>query len=396
MNFKIVLFAREREDGSRPVYLRAYHKGKCRYFPLNLYASPAQWDEKTSRFSREYPDWKKENDLLATYEQRARDAIRDFARDKVRPTFEDFERAVFDNDLPAMSVSVAAAALKRAAELTADGKEGTAEAYTALSRIVANYAPSTAFSNIDSDWLEKFEKHLRRDRGNGDAAVLSTLAKLRALCNRVKGAPTDWRPFRHYKIRIPKAAGGARALSLEDFRKIESVETEMRRTRFALDLFLLSFYLRGANMADLARLTEKNIVGGRIEFRRHKTGKEYSIAVSDKAAAILKKYAGESPPYLLPILRKGLNEPSVRRAIKTAGSIAKRSLRVVADRLNIDTARLSFYSARHTYATALDEKGVGMAVIRDLLGHDDERTTRDYVKRKSRRVLDAADELLLS
>ena len=367
---------------------------KCKYFPLNLYALPSQWDEKTSRFSRDFPDWKKENDLLGTYEQRARDCVRDFGRDKVRPTFDAFERAVFASDAPAMSKNVAEAARERSREFSSVGKEGTAECYDTLARVIIAYAPNVAFLAVDFDWIEGFEKYLRQKRGNGDAAVASTLGKLRALCNRVKGAPADWQPFRGYKVKTPKAEGGARALSLEDFRKIETAEPGDEQERLALDLFCLSFYLRGANMADLARLTKKNLVGGRIEWERHKTGRGYSVAVSGKGAVILERYSDINPPFLLPILKKGAVEKQVRRMIKTANEKTNDVLREVAARVGVDASRLSFYSARHTYATALDEKGVSMALIRDLLGHDDERTTRDYVKRKSQRVLDAADELL--
>lgn len=69
--FRIVLFARTRDDGTRPVYLRLTYKGKSKYFPLGLHTIPANWDKKLCRFTRDFPEYKKENDLLRTYEQRA-------------------------------------------------------------------------------------------------------------------------------------------------------------------------------------------------------------------------------------------------------------------------------------------------------------------------------------
>lgn len=393
MKYKFVLFARKRDDGRQPVYLRAYN-GEVKYFPLNLYCLASQWDKKLCRFNKSYPEYEAENDLLGTYDQRVRDYLRDKAREKKPPTFRELGQAVKASSQPALSVSVVQAIRARAKELAEERREGTAIQYESMATVIHEYEPGVTFGDIDFDWLEGFEKYLRRKRGNGDARVYSTLGKLRALCNRQKGVPKDWQPFREYKIKAPKSEGGARALSLEDFRKLEAAEPVGRLERLALDLFLLSFYLRGANLADLARLTAKNIVGGRIEYKRHKTGKRYSIEIFDKVQAILDRYAGQSPPYLLPILKKDMDERRILTVIRIRNHTVSLQLRPLAASVGVDASRLSFYSARHTYATALDAKDVPMSVIRDLLGHNDERTTREYVKRKGQRVLDAADELL--
>ena len=72
-----------------------------------------------------------------------------------------------------------------------------------------------------------------------------------------------------------------------------------------------------------------------------------------------------------------------------------RALRDIAARLGISTSRLSFYTARHTYATALKERGASVEVISEAMGHADLRTTQIYLRSFDRSVLDEADKLLL-
>ena len=59
------------------------------------------------------------------------------------------------------------------------------------------------------------------------------------------------------------------------------------------DMFLLIIYLVGINMKDLANLTPANYIDGRIEYRRAKTGKLYSIKVEPEAAEIIERYKGK-------------------------------------------------------------------------------------------------------
>ena len=59
------------------------------------------------------------------------------------------------------------------------------------------------------------------------------------------------------------------------------------------DVFILLLYLRGINIGDLAGLTDDDVVNGRIEYRRNKTGILYSIKVEPEAQEILDRWKGE-------------------------------------------------------------------------------------------------------
>ena len=83
----------------------------------------------------------------------------------------------------------------------------------------------------------------------------------------------------------------------------------------------------------------------------------------------------------------------LNRVMNVGVSIA-RTVRDVAGRLGILPDNLSFYTARHTYATALKGRGVDVAVISEALGHSDLSTTKAYLARFDASVLDEADRLL--
>ena len=73
---------------------------------------------------------------------------------------------------------------------------------------------------------------------------------------------------------------------------------------------------------------------------------------------------------------------------------ATRELKEVAAGFGINTENLTFYSARHSYATALDREGVSRAVISQALGHSSVKTTEIYLAAFGDSVVDEADGLL--
>ncbi len=79
---------------------------------------------------------------------------------------------------------------------------------------------------------------------------------------------------------------------MEKIRQLLKLQLSAYDTEYR-DMFLLSFYLIGINMVDLAGLSKNNIVDGRIEYRRAKIGKFYSIKIEPETQAILDRYKGK-------------------------------------------------------------------------------------------------------
>ena len=64
---KIILFnspSKQLQDGTYPVVLRITHDRKRKYLSLGRHCLPDQWNNETCRFRKNYPEHRKENDLL--------------------------------------------------------------------------------------------------------------------------------------------------------------------------------------------------------------------------------------------------------------------------------------------------------------------------------------------
>lgn len=99
--FKIILFSRVTADGKRPVMFRVTHARKSRHFALSRYCLPGEWDAKACRFKRAFPEYKRENDLLLTLEQRASNILYEWERANVPFNFAAFEKEMFADRQPA-------------------------------------------------------------------------------------------------------------------------------------------------------------------------------------------------------------------------------------------------------------------------------------------------------
>ena len=393
VTFKIVALARANADGAHSVCLRVTFRRKSRYFFLNRKALPAAWDAKTDRFTKEHPGHKRENDMLRTYEQRASDAIRDMERDGVPFTFERFEQAVFSSSNgPSGRLTEYIEQIE--GELLTAGKAGNAAAYRTLRGIIGRFKPRAALADVDAGMLSRFESWcLARGVASGGLSVY--MRTLRAVCNRAikqKVMPPAWYPFRGYSLAHLKSGKARKAAPLEFIRALESYECTGFR-RLAVDLFLFSFYCRGMNFADICELTGGNIQGGRLVYKRKKTGRVYSLALNERAVAIIERNrAGR----LFPVFTTA-HKDEKKKLDRRKGFLkwVNEEIRFAAVELGFDIPSLSFYTARHTYANSLKLAGVPVGVIAEALGHGDVRVTDSYLKSFGDQVLDDADKLLL-
>lgn len=332
--------------------------------------------------------------MLRTYEQRAADALRDFEREGVRFTFESFEARVFQDR--AKSGHVVWRWMLQCSEALAEGgKYGNSVFYRNVSRVVKAFAPGDILQDVDGEWLQKFEKWMRKNRDVTDGGISINFRTLRAACNKAvkaKVMPKAWQPFEDFTLGHLKKTKSKRAISLEEMWLIRDADCYNEAERFALDLFMFSFYTRGMNLADISELRPANVRELRIVYERKKTHKAYSIRLQAKAAAILDRYKGGS--YLFPIYADGVHDTAVQKfnRLHKIMKAVNKSLRVLAERVGIQSEEFSFYVSRHSYATAQKKRGTPIEIIRELMGHSDYKTTEHYLSDFEAHVLDNADD----
>ncbi len=155
------------------------------------------------------------------------------------------------------------------------------------------------------------------------------------------------------------------------------------------DLFLFSFCTRGMSFVDMAYLKRDNIRDGRIRYIRRKTGQEIEIRVEPEMRRIIERYADEARPYVFPILRSTLPEKAYRE-YRAAMSYHNKNLKRLCAVAGIPG--LTFYSARHSWATAARNHRVPLSVISAGMGHTSERTTQIYLAMLENSVIDDANK----
>lgn len=193
-------------------------------------------------------------------------------------------------------------------------------------------------------------------------------------------------PFRLFKIKQEETR--MRVLPVEKLRLLAQTDFPSHYNEYR-DFFLLTFYLIGINTVDLADCTRDSIVNGRLEYRRHKTGKIYSIKIEPEAMAIINRYRGRK--HLLRWFDKYEDFKAWQGTCNNALS-----------RLEIDGERLqpglTLYWARYSWATYAAELDVSKDTISEALGHSyGSNITGVYIQFKrekidvaNRRVIDYA------
>ncbi|MCR4564544.1 MAG: site-specific integrase [Bacteroidales bacterium] len=233
---------------------------------------------------------------------------------------------------------------------------------------------SLRMSDIDYRWLCGFEQYLR-GRGNKVNTIGIAMRNIRAVFRhliKLGDIEADSYPFNKFSVKSEETA--KRALLLDQMRAIRD-EPKGPKKRYA-DIFMLTFYLLGINLIDLLSLREIT-PDGRIEYRRSKTGKIYSVKVEPEALAIIDRYRGTR--HLIDILDR-------RKEKNAHKSFTSRMNKYLKEMI----PGISSYWARHSWATIAAELEVPIETIAAALGHNiGNRVTAIYIKFNQQKVDEA-------
>lgn len=399
---KIVLMKQKvLKNGEHPVALRVSFNRKSKYFVLKdesktLTSSLSKWDDVSGRYNRS----RDLNIILNEYEARANKVFTKL--EDVDFTFSKFEKTYFKSNV---RVAVDSFFDNVISDLKLENRLGTADSYRDTQNRVREFTKNRLiyFQDVDLKFIEQFEKHLLTN-GNKVTSTGVYLRTFRALINRaIKEDLLDESsyPFKHFSIK--SGSTRKRALTKESMKLLFGFKPKKGSREFhSLNYFLFSYFTRGMNLKDLANLTWKeSLVDNKLVYVRAKTEKTKSspetiiIKIEKPIADIISKYPKRAH-YIFPILEEGLAESPKRHRIKAALKKISKDITIIAKELKIPEADdITFYWARHTYATVLKRSGVSTAIISEALGHEDEKTTQVYLDKFENDTLDATFDHLL-
>ena len=148
---------------------------------------------------------------------------------------------------------------------------------------------------------------------------------------------------------------------------------------------MFSFYTRGMSFVDMIYLRKSDVRDGVLTYRRKKTGQTLSLRVEAPLQKIIDRYDSDSP-YVLPVL----TADDSYRAYRQQQRELNKFIRKIGELLGISEP-LTFYVARHSWATLARDCGTPLTVISAGMGHTSERTTRVYLAQLDRSVIDKAN-----
>lgn len=270
-------------------------------------------------------------------------------------------------------------------------KENTAEAFKYSLDYVRKFdRDDIPFKEITVSWLEDFEIFMKQHISQNTISIV--FRNLRAVYNRAITDHPDLYvsyPFRKSKFRIKSEKTRKRSLKTKQLVLLRDYPCERYQKKYK-DLFMLVFYLIGINMVDLANLKKEDIVDGRIEYTRAKTGKKYSIKIEPETQTILDRHQGKE--YLLDILDQYSNyKDFVHRmniGLKKFGYVtwienrAKNPEKVKKNKKVFHPffSGISIYWARHSWATVASKIGIDKDTISAALGHENgSKVTNLYI-----------------
>ena len=283
--------------------------------------------------------------------------------------------------------------------MTEIGKIGTAGKYRYCLSLLRNSNPvNIRFDEIDLSYLRTFETYLIK-KGNKGNSIATKFSVFRAVYNKAANEGVfqiEDDPFKKFKLGRYWEETRKRAITKEDVEKIRNLDIPVNKSTtslfFARDIFLFSYYVAGINFKDIAHLSSKNIIDGRIYYRRHKTGKELNCLIRPEIQEIIDRYSSnEKEGYIFPILNASKHK-SKQQMFNREHKVLRQvndNLKALANQAGLE-CDFTTYVARHTFATVLKKSGVGVELISESLGHSDISTTQIYLDSFENKQIDEA------
>lgn len=278
--------------------------------------------------------------------------------------------------------------------LKSEGRDSYALSIERVGRYFRDFARGDMLlSDLTPSLVQNFAAFIRK-RKVTETTVNTMLTQMKSVVNR---AIREWNisydihPF--VTTRISAAPIRKLDLTVQNFNKIRESSPEKRKLIMARDLFCLSFYLGGMNLIDIMQTDFRKDV---LEYSRSKTkGRMQSdsvitFTIPSQAREIICRWMDK---------RTGKLDFGYKFTYHNFSQYVTYSLGDLAEELNIDE-RVTFYSARKSFAQYASEIGIPDGIIDYCLGHSDKSkgVIRYYTKVRQKqadmaisRVIDYVD-----
>lgn len=252
------------------------------------------------------------------------------------------------------------------------------------------YYPDYPYSYITNLTAKDFIDKLMATKVNGKQrspnGVFSYMNSLTAIWNKLG---KDKNPFSGVRPKTVKTKN--KALSVDDLIKLRDNDYLKHKNSKGggisnyINYLLLCFYLGGIDLVDLANLKHSNIINGRIEFNRSKTGTFISNKIFPEAQNLLDMY--KCKPYLVPLMKDNNYDNFIPNI--------SRNLKDIKEKLEL--SKLPYSKApRYTFITRGQNLLIDERCVMALVGHSQNTIHSIYKDEFPESIKDEAHKKIIS
>ncbi|HFK5519829.1 TPA: site-specific integrase [Elizabethkingia anophelis] len=233
-----------------------------------------------------------------------------------------------------------------------------------------------AFRELTSDFIREFDFFLRIDKECTHNTVWVYTMPVIALAElAIKKGLIRQNPFEDYEISMEETDRSY--LLKEDVEKLMLLKPSKSKYELVKDLFIFSCFT-GLSYIDIQKLKWSNIQSffdGHqwIISRRKKSDVASNVRLLEIPKRIIEKYRGVTRnEYVFPVPSNATCNSHVKKLIEEAEIITEQ--------------KVTFHTARHTFATMFLTEGVPLESLSKMMGHKNISTTQIYAKITSQKI----------
>ena len=233
-----------------------------------------------------------------------------------------------------------------------------------------------AFKELTADFIHELDGYLRVDKELTHNTIrIYTIPILRMVKRAIKKGMIYYNPFEEYTISKKETNRGF--LLKEDVEKIMQCPLVEQRHELVRDLFIFSCFT-GLSYADVKKLRQNNIQNffdGHqwLISRRKKTDVSSNVRLLEIPKKIIAKYLGVSRDgFVFPVPSNATCNKYITKIMAAAGVTTEQ--------------KVTFHTARHTFATMVLTAGASLESVQKMMGHRKITTTQIYAKTLNEKV----------
>ena len=376
------------ERGLAPLYLRLTKHRKATFISLGVYVKPNEWNEKECKVRKSHPNSARLNAYIAQKVAEAEDiAVTMETKSKSLHTSSIKEKINGKAPTEFFPYAESYIASFEMADKIATYKRGK----SVIKKLREYINDRTLyFDELTVVFLKQYEDYLVSVLKNRTNTVQSNFRFIRTIVNNAIKEDLiaiETSPFLKYRL---KSEPSNRAfLTEEELLKMERLNLPAdKNINHHRNIYVFAAYAGGLRISDILTLRWKNFDGAKINIQIHKTKKQLSIKLPDKALQIVQYYKNitglseNENNFIFPLIKISPDEKNKRKihnSISAATAYTNKELKLIAQVAGIDK-KISFHTSRHTWACRALAKGMSMDKISKLMGHSAIRETQVYAK----------------